>query len=289
MFYNAKAFNQYIGNWNTAAVTTMNSMFSGATDFNNNGQPLTTSGGSWNTAAVTTMTYMFYNAKAFNNGGVSLATNGDSWNTALVTNMYAMFYNAPAFNQNIGNWNTAKVTNMNYMFGLTAFNQDIRRWNTRAVTNMSNMFLNASKMIGKYSGAKGFDATPTNAFFNGRGRFPQKKKKSDIIKQLNETISTDQGELTITEVQQAIKNGKEPTMNGGLITIKAAIQYTSDNNEQQVLYTTSQNNQLNYIYNEFVKAKNENDLTSLLEHYKNIYNGSNYYTNLVNAIANSLL
>ena len=200
-----------------------------------------------------------------------------------------MFAYATAFNQNIGNWNTAKVTDMNDMFAYaTAFNRDIRRWNTRAVTDMRYMFLGASKMIAKYSRAKGFAATPANAFFNGGGRFPQ-KKQTDIIKELNETISTDQGELTFTEVQQDIRNGKEPTMNGGLITIKAAIQYTSDNNEQQVLYITSLTNQINKIYGDLVEAKQNGELSNVLEYYINNYNGNDYYPKLIDAIVKSLL
>ena len=48
MFYFAEAFNQPIGNWNTAKVTDMSSMFLKATAFN---QGI----GLWNTGSVTNM------------------------------------------------------------------------------------------------------------------------------------------------------------------------------------------------------------------------------------------
>ena len=77
-----------LNDWNTAAVTTTQAMFYGASVFNGNIS-------SWNTSAVTTLYNMFYAASSFNQ---DINTSGSSWNTDAVTNMSQMFFNAGAFN-----------------------------------------------------------------------------------------------------------------------------------------------------------------------------------------------
>ena len=130
-------FDQPIGNWNVSAVTSMSSMFYGASSFD---QPID----NWNVGAVTSMRHMFHGAIRFDQPI-------GNWNVSAVTDMSSMFnmsdifYDIFSFNQPIGNWNVGAVTDMSGMFyGATSFNQPIGNWNVGAVTDMSDMFRGAS-------------------------------------------------------------------------------------------------------------------------------------------------
>lgn len=120
-----------INTWNTASVTNMSYMFSGASAFN---QDI----GGWNVSNVTNMTNMFAGASSFNQ-------NIGGWDVGNVTNMSSMLASAAMFNQNIGNWDVSNVTNMENMFSYSmtgSFNQDIGNWDVSNVTDMSGMFFN---------------------------------------------------------------------------------------------------------------------------------------------------
>ena len=129
---NTSAFNQPIGSWNTARVTSMRTMFMDAAAFN---QPI----GSWNTSQVTDMARMFQGADAFNQPI-------GAWYTSQVTHMGVMFQGAAAFNQPIGSWDTSKVTNMVNMFwNAAAFYQDITGWSSAA--SSTGMFSGATTWL----------------------------------------------------------------------------------------------------------------------------------------------
>ena len=166
-----------LSNWDTSNVTTMDSMFSGASSLTNIDGAI-----NWDTSNVTTMDSMFSETSSLTN--IDGATNwntskvkdmdfmfshcayddddypGDTrfctsslvnidgatnWDTGSVTTMKSMFKNATSLTNINGalNWNTSKVTNMFQMFqnavSLTNIDGAIN-WDTGSVTSMKNMF-----------------------------------------------------------------------------------------------------------------------------------------------------
>ena len=148
MFAYAAAFNQNLSEWDLSNVTDMGSVFSGCSNYNNGGQPLTwkiktdpwlIKGYSSDTNPdryYTDMSYLFTNCTVFNNGSPP----GDSsaplaWDTSQVGNMRGMFENAVAFNQPLP-WNVSNVVQFANMFegsggaadAQMSFDQDIGDW-----------------------------------------------------------------------------------------------------------------------------------------------------------------
>jgi surface protein len=128
MFWDASALkgNEYFNKWDVSNITTMESMFQQATNFN---QPLT----NWNVSNVTNMKLMFNFAESFNQPL-------NSWNVSNVTNMFAMFSSASSFNQPLNDWNVSKVTDMTFMFaGARAFSdQNLSSWDISSVESGKN-------------------------------------------------------------------------------------------------------------------------------------------------------
>lgn len=148
--------NSSFNNWDTSNITSMADVFRDAVSFN---QPI----GNWDTHNVGTMNTMFYGATSFNQpiedwdtssvtsmfglfyGASSFNQPLGNWDVSNVTDMSAMFFAATSFNRNINNWNVSSVTNMNAVFsGATSFNQPLANWNTGNVDNMASMFAGAS-------------------------------------------------------------------------------------------------------------------------------------------------
>ena len=88
----------------------------------------------WDVSHVTTMNSMFYDAQNFN-------ADISEWDVSSVANMSYMFYSATSFNQPLNNWDVSNVTNMEYMFYEDRiFNQPLASWDVSKVENMGGMF-----------------------------------------------------------------------------------------------------------------------------------------------------
>merc|ERR1712176_1485535 len=153
MFENAVFFTgKNINNLQTSTVTSMKSMFKGATVFNSECTHSTTSKQTvWNVALVTDFTSMFEEARSFNK---AISTWPFDATTARVvtTGFNSMFKNAAVFNNgifqvdsNTASQGQADVNSLESMFeGAAGFNQDITGWVTTDVTTYNSMFKNAA-------------------------------------------------------------------------------------------------------------------------------------------------
>nr|VZK65255.1 hypothetical protein MF5292_00428 [Mycoplasma feriruminatoris]VZR75402.1 hypothetical protein MF5294_00430 [Mycoplasma feriruminatoris]VZR97652.1 hypothetical protein MF5293_00430 [Mycoplasma feriruminatoris] len=143
MFEGASKFNQDLDQWNTKNVSNMSFMFREATAFNGKIS-------NWNTSKVNTMSEMFKEAKNFNqdiNTKITKNKNkySSSWNVSNVNKMQAMFEGATSFNSDLSNWNTSNVTVMRDMFkNATSFNKDISNFDINKVQDFTNIFENAT-------------------------------------------------------------------------------------------------------------------------------------------------
>jgi surface protein len=143
MFADDVPFDQDLSAWDLSNITNTDSMFRGATSFNNSGS---TGISGWTTSAVTNMSGMFYNADSFNQD----IGNWDVSNVTKFGTLYnGIFEGCAAFDQDLSNWDVSNVTDFSFMFRNTgSFNNggspDISGWTfNTGVTSFSNMFRNA--------------------------------------------------------------------------------------------------------------------------------------------------
>ena len=135
MFINNRVFNnggyESINNWNTSNVNYLDSVFSGAINFN---QPLN----NWDTSNVTSFRNTFRTASSFNQPL-------DMWDTSKGTNFMEMFRRTRLFNQPLNTWDMSNATNLDSMLeGARDFNQSLSNWDVSNVTIMRRLFQRTS-------------------------------------------------------------------------------------------------------------------------------------------------
>ena len=110
-----------------SGVTSMHSMFNGASSFDGNLS-------AWNVSRVTLMVNMFNGASSFD-GDIS------TWDVSRVTSMTGMFFEASSFDGNVSAWDVSSVTRMaNMFFGASSFDGNLSAWDVSSVTSMTGMF-----------------------------------------------------------------------------------------------------------------------------------------------------
>ena len=131
------------GSPNLSEVTSMSTMFQGATNFNS-------SIGHWDVSNVTDMSHIFQNAGAFNQ-------DLSAWDVSSVTDFSRMFNQASAFNRPLGDWNVGAAIDpvaaidMTAMFyNATAFNQNLGAWDVGKVDKMAEMLNDVTLSTANY-------------------------------------------------------------------------------------------------------------------------------------------
>ena len=183
MFRVASAFNQNIGNWNLTRASSLESMFSVASAFNNGGSNTIQS---WTAPLCTNFNSMFFNAVAFNQPLPDLVKSNNLPDTMPPTfcTLVAVFGGATLFNGDLSGWNLSKVSAMNQLFSVcTSFNNtSISDWTAPLCTTFANMFDNCvfNQPINNLVNTSGVSSCDLSAMFQGTSQFNQEIHTWDL-------------------------------------------------------------------------------------------------------------
>ena len=194
MFTYAINFNSNINDWDVRNITDMAYLCYGAKSFN---QPLNR----WDVSNVTSMIEMFDEAKNFNqplnNWNISnvkytsyMFLNADNfnqplndWNTSSIISFQGMFYYAKTFNQPLSKWDISNAQYIGQMFSHAEnFNQDISSWNTSNVTAMQSIFEATNEFNQDISDWNTSNVIHMSYMFNGAKKFNKPLNKWDVSK-----------------------------------------------------------------------------------------------------------
>lgn len=142
LFFDARVFNQPIGDWDVSSCEDMTWMLYNAHSFNQDlsGWERSTPGNVSTMANVVKINETFKDARAFNNGGSAGINN---WSMGAVTEATETFSDTQTFNQPIDGWALAP-TRMDRCFdNASAFNQPLPSWNVSNVVDMTSVFEDA--------------------------------------------------------------------------------------------------------------------------------------------------
>lgn len=129
MFENCNSLigNPTIGDWDVGEIHEFDSLFKGATSFN---QDISR----WNISSGRDLENMF-------NGATSFNQDIGQWIVSGVGNFVSMFSGATSFNQDLSDWDVSSASWLSGMFAsATSFDQDLSAWRIENVTNMIEMF-----------------------------------------------------------------------------------------------------------------------------------------------------
>lgn len=135
MFRGAKNFNQDVW-FDTAKVNSMRGMFAAAVSFDGRVD--------FSTSSLVAAEGMFEGAASFTGKGI------EGWPTGRIVNMSSMFRGAHSFNANLERWNTDRTKYMGDTFAdcLSYLGRGLNTWNTSLVEDMSGMFRNTPSFNG---------------------------------------------------------------------------------------------------------------------------------------------